>query len=135
MILTGEIKSFKSSLLCCLFLGQTEAETARRSRLAGGVWWDVTDQTALSWTGSEKQEVNRQRVQTEAEETGLHVVSVLSPELFLQHLVVTEVLLPVFVSILATSSLRESPDDRINSLPLEGKDQTSREIRDRFIIH
>lgn len=39
----------------------------------------------------------------------------------LQHLVVAELLLLVFVSIFATSSLRESPDDRISSRPLKWK--------------
>lgn len=43
------------------------------------------------------------------------------PQLFLQHLVVAEPLLLVFESILATSSLSESPDDRISSRPLRWK--------------
>lgn len=37
---------------------------------------------------------------------------------FLQHLVVAEPLLLDFESILATSSRRVSPDDRISSLPM-----------------
>lgn len=40
------------------------------------------------------------------------------PQLLLQHLVIAEPLLLAFGSIFATSSLRESPDDRISSLPL-----------------
>lgn len=42
-------------------------------------------------------------------------------QLLLQHLVVAELLLLVLVSIFATSSLRESPDDRISSRPLKWK--------------
>lgn len=46
-----------------------------------------------------------------------------TPQVFLQHLVVAEPWLEAFGSILATSSLRESPDDRISSLPLRPKHQ------------
>lgn len=55
--------------------------------------------------------------QTSSEYWKLHLIvhTKLSP----QHLVVIEHLSLVFESILATSSLRDSPDDRISSLPLK----------------
>lgn len=40
-------------------------------------------------------------------------------EFFPQHLVVTEFFLVVPDSVLATSNLRVSPDDRMSSLPLQ----------------
>lgn len=46
----------------------------------------------------------------------LHLI--VHTQLFPQHLLVAELLLLVFESILATSSLRESPDDRISSRPV-----------------